>query len=82
MIKLNDCAFQDGSYPCGYGDGGELPDCTLCHKIRRASMKEVVEWIKSNSHIEQSLISKAIDGAIYRTILDSQWQTQKKEWGL
>lgn len=40
MIKRRDCVFQDGSYPCDYKDGGELPDCELCHKIRKAGMKE------------------------------------------
>lgn len=49
MIMVKDCAFQDGSYPCGYEDEGELPNCDFCRKIRKAGIKEVVEWIKEQN---------------------------------
>ena len=48
MIKRRDCAFQDGSYPCGYEDKGELPNCKLCHKIRQAGIREAVKWVETN----------------------------------
>lgn len=40
MIKVRDCVFQDGSYPCG---SRKEPDCELCLKAFKAGIKEAVE---------------------------------------
>ena len=71
-MKVKDCAFQDGSYPCGYKDGDKLPDCELCFKVRKAGIREVVEWIDG--------ISKA--GQPSKFIPSSEWQDQLKTWGV
>ena len=77
MIRFRDCEFQDSSYPCDYKDGGELPDCNLCHKIRIAGIKEVVEWMfqKSNKTLTQAGIFQII-------VLNKDLQAKLKEWGI
>lgn len=69
MVDLVDCAFRDGSYPCGYKDGGKLPDCDLCHKIRKASIREVVERYKRDN---PSVYAK----------YQAYWRHLEQEWGL
>ena len=92
MSKLMDCAFQDGSYPCGYKDEAKLPDCDLCHKVREASIREVVEWLHNNSptiQIGQDIATTASgfggkigDTTYYPLIKLLDWQAKLKEWGI
>jgi hypothetical protein len=79
MIKVRDCAFQDDSYPCGYKDEGKLPDCDLCHKIRLAGIKEVVEWVDKRIDWKFALNAQ-LGGHI--NISTKEWQAKLKEWGL
>ena len=77
MIKVRDCAFQDGSYPCGYKDEGELPDCKLCHKIRKAGVEEVVGWIDREININaKGYFNYPIEIDI------EEWQAKLREWGI
>jgi len=78
MIKFMDCAFQDGSYPCGYKDGGRLPDCELCHKIRKAGIQEVVEWMKPFT-VEAPMAGKQLGQFIIR-LERPDWRAKLKEW--
>ena len=79
MIKFNDCAFQDGSYPCGYKDGGKLPDCTLCHKIRKAGIREVVDFQR-----EIGVIGFGFDAGTEEEENEQRlkWSLQLKKWEL
>lgn len=70
------CEFIDGSYPCGYKEGKKLPDCELCHKIRKASMGEVVEFLKEQEQDEGS------DTLHYFVISRDNWQAYLKKHGL
>ena len=45
VVRVRDCAFQDGSYPCDYKDGDKLPDCDLCHKSYKAGTQAVLTWL-------------------------------------
>ena len=72
MLKSIDCAFQDGSYPCGYENGDKLPDCELCHKIRKAGIMEVVEWLqKHNIYLDHPYLKES-----------QNWQAQMRKWGI
>lgn len=77
MIRVPDCAFQDGSYPCGYKDGGKEPECELCHKIRQASIREVVGWIEGEG--DEICLSHCNPS---RAECPECWQAQKEKWGI
>lgn len=79
MIKHPDCEFQDGSYPCDYQDGGELPDCKLCQKIRKAGIREVVEWfMRRMEHIDEPSMTP-----YYRfDFLEHELEPKLKEWDI
>ncbi len=64
VVLIRDCAFQDGSYPCGNKDGDKLPDCNLCYKIRQAGIKEVVEFANQVAGIKHN----------------PEWQAKVKNW--
>lgn len=76
------CAFQDGSYPCHHI---ENPNCELCRKIRKAGIKEVVDWV------EHHLVYAPIDHRTGIFSLEFQtnkeksfekWQAKLKDWGI
>ena len=96
MIKVRDCAFQDGSYPCGYKDEGNLPDCDLCHKIRKAGIKEIVDWLNKRIYLrtdgmfetellqipESALDEDGVKRVWELQIIPQEWQSKLKEWGI
>ena len=71
MIRHRDCEFQDGSYPCEYEDGGKLPDCELCHKIRKAGIRKAVEWLETGAYFRNA-DKLCIHG----------YKAKLKEWGI
>ncbi len=78
MIRREDCAFQDGSYPCGYKDGDKLPDCELCHKIRKAVEEERLDRPELREEIAVALFNE------FAPTVHNHWQSVlpeiKKGW--